>query len=461
MSTPRSRALAVASSVLLGTFAAVTNAQCPPVRVVSPEGADAYRFGTAVASNASEGGNQWVIVENGRVWAYDLMDGQLFLRQELRMPHPFASEFFGGTVAIEGDRLVVGAWSVQWPDRPDVVGGAFAYDLVDGRWVHSGDLKPPTDLSGAGTGAAVTIDGGTVLARGGPDRSVIIYEPRNGGWDARQTILPPSGVTADADFGYPIAASHGWLFVAANRDSSVASLGGSVFAYHRDTEGVYQLVQKIDGPASASFPVGQFGWDLDFDGRTLAIGAQSSFPAFDDQGVTFVFELEDGTWTPRQALTHRGAQARDAFGPEVAVEGDRMLVVAWRERTSRSDSMVYAFERGADGLWRQGARLLPTPTLHAVFYGADITLHGDYGLITAHRECEPGSSDQTGAAYLFDLSCYECPDLDADDRLTVFDYLEFMRAFDAGEPIADMDNDGELTIADFLAFQDAFAVGCP
>lgn len=65
------------------------------------------------------------------------------------------------------------------------------------------------------------------------------------------------------------------------------------------------------------------------------------------------------------------------------------------------------------------------------------------------------------AAYLFDLSCYECPDLDGDDRLTVFDYLEFLRAFEAGEPIADFDSDGELTIADFLAFQDAFAVGCP
>lgn len=65
------------------------------------------------------------------------------------------------------------------------------------------------------------------------------------------------------------------------------------------------------------------------------------------------------------------------------------------------------------------------------------------------------------AASRFDLSCDECPDLDADDRLTVFDYLEFMRAFEAGEPIADFDNDGELTVADFLAFQDAFAVGCP
>ncbi|MFI4917356.1 MAG: GC-type dockerin domain-anchored protein [Phycisphaerales bacterium JB060] len=45
--------------------------------------------------------------------------------------------------------------------------------------------------------------------------------------------------------------------------------------------------------------------------------------------------------------------------------------------------------------------------------------------------------------------------------LTVFDSLEFLRAFDAGEAIADFDNDGQLTIADFLAFQNAFAVGCP
>jgi hypothetical protein len=51
-------------------------------------------------------------------------------------------------------------------------------------------------------------------------------------------------------------------------------------------------------------------------------------------------------------------------------------------------------------------------------------------------------------------------DLDADGELTIFDFLAFQTAFDAGEMAADYDGDGSLTIFDFLAFQNAFDAGC-
>ncbi|MFI4881662.1 MAG: GC-type dockerin domain-anchored protein [Phycisphaerales bacterium JB064] len=51
-------------------------------------------------------------------------------------------------------------------------------------------------------------------------------------------------------------------------------------------------------------------------------------------------------------------------------------------------------------------------------------------------------------------------DLDADGELTVFDFLAFQNAFDAGQLAADYDRDGSLTIFDFLAFQNAFDDGC-
>jgi hypothetical protein len=240
-------------------------------------------------------------------------------------------------------------------------------------------------------------------------------------------------------------------------------MAGVVFAYRRGTDGTYELVQRIDGHSlGVGDEIGLFGLAVGFDGRTLAIGAGSSTIDFEQQGAVFVYELDSGLWTRTQTLTPHTAFRRQAFGIyQVAVDGDRLIVHANGQRTARVDGAVYAFERTAAGVWRQSARLLPNPPYHAADYGYRMALHGDLALIGAYRECEGPGTDATGAAYLFDLSCYECPDLDADDRLTVFDSLEFLRAFDAGEPIADMDNDGELTVADFLAFQDAFAVGCP
>jgi|GEM_PF-3076591 len=56
----------------------------------------------------------------------------------------------------------------------------------------------------------------------------------------------------------------------------------------------------------------------------------------------------------------------------------------------------------------------------------------------------------------------ECvADFDGDGELTLFDFLAYQNAFDAGDASADLDGDGELTLFDFLAFQNAFAAGCP
>jgi predicted outer membrane repeat protein len=52
-------------------------------------------------------------------------------------------------------------------------------------------------------------------------------------------------------------------------------------------------------------------------------------------------------------------------------------------------------------------------------------------------------------------------DLDGDGTLSIFDFLAFQTAFDAGDlEVADFDGDGALTLFDFLAFQTAFAAGC-
>ncbi|MEQ9097298.1 MAG: GC-type dockerin domain-anchored protein [Phycisphaerales bacterium] len=57
-----------------------------------------------------------------------------------------------------------------------------------------------------------------------------------------------------------------------------------------------------------------------------------------------------------------------------------------------------------------------------------------------------------------DLSCYA--DFDEDGDLTIFDFLAFQNAFDAGDLAADCDEDGDLTLFDFLCYQNAFDAGC-
>ncbi|MEQ8846017.1 MAG: GC-type dockerin domain-anchored protein [Phycisphaerales bacterium] len=456
---------AIAPLCLVSTIAAagsVATAQCPPVRFVSPDGPDADRFAGAITSNAGQGGGQWAIEETNQVWAYELVDGRLELRQALRAPVPFFTSLFGYSMDMHGDRLVVGVWSAAWPDRPRSTGGAFVFDLVDGQWIPTAEIRPPLDLAIDAAGGRVAVEGDTIFAGGGSGSPpIIVYEPAPGEpdrWIEVQRLEGPIAIV----WGLPIVPHGDWVFVGAHRDDSVDRFGGSVFVYRRDAAGRYQQVQKIDGPDEAPYTVRYFGQSLDTDGRTLAIGALGAAPESDSQGAVFVYELEGERWTRRQTLTHRGAQEADVLGAsQLRVDGDRLLAVAIGDRSGRAGGMVYAFERTAAGLWRQSARLLPNSPDGARQYGGNMALHGDLALVGASGERVLPSADRVGAAYLFDLSCYACPDLDGDDRLTVFDSLEFLRAFQAGEAIADFDNDGQLTALDFLAFQDAFAVGCP
>jgi len=60
-----------------------------------------------------------------------------------------------------------------------------------------------------------------------------------------------------------------------------------------------------------------------------------------------------------------------------------------------------------------------------------------------------------------DVSVFTCyADFDGDGQLTIFDFLGFQNAFDAGDDRADCDEDGSLTIFDFLCFQNLFDIGC-
>jgi hypothetical protein len=466
MTTPRSLVLSGCFATL-ACVAGAAHAQCPPVRFVSPDGAEAREFGGPLAMSPTADGYRVAIGQDGSVWAFDLVDGELVGGQEFTAPFVDTSFLFGVAVDIQGERMAIGARRVYWPGRTTSVGGSAVYDRVDGAWLFTGVLRPPLPVTTESAASRPLIDGDTIIGAGGVQGSIIVYKRSPveiDGWAPVQIIERPVGMAADSWFGFDIAAKDGWLFIGAFNDDILPTFSnaGSVTVYRRQADGTYDLVQKIDGPDMGPHDIRSFGRTIDFDGTTLAVAGFRVLPSREYQGIVHILELDSGLWRLRQALAHHPVRDGQGFGSyAVRVDGDRLVAQLWRDRTPRSDHVAVAFERTDDGVWRQSARLLPTPIYHAGQYGGYLALHGDDVLVSSSQECDGPGLPNTGAAYLFDLSCYACPDLDADDVLTVYDSLEFLRAFDAGEPIADMDGDGDLTIADFLAFQDAFAVGCP
>lgn len=52
-------------------------------------------------------------------------------------------------------------------------------------------------------------------------------------------------------------------------------------------------------------------------------------------------------------------------------------------------------------------------------------------------------------------------DFDNNGTVDTLDFLAFLNAFSAGDPIADANHDGTVNTLDFLFFLNAFNIGCP
>ncbi|MEO1008262.1 MAG: S8 family serine peptidase [Planctomycetota bacterium] len=83
---------------------------------------------------------------------------------------------------------------------------------------------------------------------------------------------------------------------------------------------------------------------------------------------------------------------------------------------------------------------------------------GGAGVIFSLRDTDGVKQVVSAGDLSRDLACPA--DFDGDGELSIFDFLAFQNAFDAGDPSADFDGDGSLSIFDFLAFQNAFDAGC-
>ncbi len=181
-------------------------------------------------------------------------------------------------------------------------------------------------------------------------------------------------------------------------------------------------------------------------------------------GASMQFDL--GDWRPGSSPRERTAQG--SWRHRLVFEIDRAARVDLSIRPSLFDDIeFFDYEpgrlTGPDGVIVSGP---PAPGVSSWIW--QLTLEPgrhtfeSFGAFEVSIGSVSGESDMAALDISFTgFSAPPCPaDFDADGALTIFDFLAFQNAFDAGEARADLDGDGELTIFDFLAFQTAFDGGC-
>jgi hypothetical protein len=234
---------------------------------------------------------------------------------------------YGRSFAIDGDVVVGGAPNSTPPDF-DACGGAYIHRRdAFGAWKQEAEIFPPDPEVGDFFGQTVAIEGNTAVVSAVKDvvggvrtGSVFVYVRSGTTWVLQQAITPPSGADLDY-FGFGLALRGDDLFIGAPGDDVLATNSGAVHIYKR--VGNTWTWQSVLRTTAASSPEEDaFGVVIDVEGDTLAVGACRE----NTVGAVRTYEEVGGTWTFNQVVTRPGGGSISQFGATLGVSGDSLIV---------------------------------------------------------------------------------------------------------------------------------------
>jgi trimeric autotransporter adhesin len=367
-----------------------------------------------------------------------------------------ADDWFGLSVALSGDTLVVGAPHEsssatgvngnQADNSMKDSGAVYVFTRTAGVWSQQAYLKASNTDAHDAFGYNVAIAGDTIAVgapfeesnatgvngdqadNSAPAGAAYVFTRAGGVW-TQQAYLKASNTGASDEFGIFVALADETLAVGAwGADPS-----GAVYVFTR-TDAVWSQQAHLNPPIFG----GGFGRWLALAGDTLAVGAPLESGAATgvngdeanntapEAGAVYVFTRTAGVWNKQAYLKASNTDAGDKFGQGLALDGNTLVVGARYEASAgngvngdQSDNnaphagAVYVFTRTA-GVWSQQAYLKASNAGANQNFGGSLALLGDVLAVGACLEDSDGTgingnqgnsnAPDSGAVYLFKRS---------------------------------------------------------
>lgn len=332
------------------------------------------------------------------------IDPLIYLEQKALASDGDGADTFGNSVAISGDTAVVGAYT----DTPNVnQGSAYVFVRSGSTWTQQAKLLASDGAASDYFGSSVAVSGNTILvgAQGAnvglnSDQGAAYVFIRSGTtWTQQQKLTASDGAASDY-FGLSVALDGETALIGAYYDTVGANANqGSAYVFIRSgaTWTQQQKLTASDGAASD-----WFGYSVALDGDTALVGAyKDDVGANPDQGSAYVFFRSGATWSQQQQLTYPSGTTTDYFGYSVALDGDTALVGAYYDDTLSyiNNGSAWVFVR--DGAtWSLQGGLIASDTASGDKFGVSVALSGDVALVGAYYD-QVGANSQQGSAYVF------------------------------------------------------------
>lgn len=397
------------------------NPASPVLALRKPNPASGDRFGGSLAISGTRvvvgvDEDRSVATNVGSAYVYDLggVTPQVPVAI-LRNPTTNSYDYFGASVAISGTRVVIGAYRNN--TKATAAGSAYVYDLDNGTpTAPILTLRNPSPGSNDYFGGSVAISGTRVIVGAGSDDypqavnagSAYVYDLGSAARTKPALTLSKFAPAMDDNFGNSVAISGMRLVVSASGDDTTGLNNGSVFRYDLGSPTPTEPVRMLDAPGPEADKL--FGASMAMSGTWLAVGA----PFQEGRaGRVYVYDLASATPSvPVFTLKNDYPLRGEGFGTSVAISGKRLVVGAPLDEVGAFvGGILYRATAGRAYVYDLGSTppTVPIATLTNPkpdgldYFGNAVAISGTQVAVGADRE---GSDEMYGAGsvYVYDLA---------------------------------------------------------
>jgi hypothetical protein len=324
---------------------------------------------TVVVGAPFEDGDGDALTDAGAVYVFVRAASGAWSQQALlRSSNLDSRDFFGMSVAIDGDTIVVGAIgeaSASGDPADDTLtraGAAYVFVRTGTSWAQQAYLKSPapgfSDLFGEvvaiaadtivvgarGEDSAAIGIGGDFANEGASGSGAAFVFVRSGTSWARQAYLKASNTGVGDAFGFNVAISGDTIAVSAPAEDSASATNpanngatdsGAVYVFTRSGSAWSQQAYLKASNTGAGDELGLFvaiagdtvvaGAPME-DGSSRGIGGDELDDGAPDSGAAYVFTRAGATWIQVEYVKASNSDPYDLFGLAIAIAGDVMIV---------------------------------------------------------------------------------------------------------------------------------------
>lgn len=298
-----------------------------------------------------------------------------FLRHVLRTES--TTDQFGTSVGVSGSIAIIGASGDNHAGF--ATGAAYLFDALGGGQLArlvAGDAQANDWF-----GASVAIDGDFALVGARRDNNndrvdagaAYVFDVNTG--SERYKLSASDGAAFD-ELGVSVAISGHIALVGAPFHDERGADAGAAYLFDLNTGQEINKLTAFDGLAGD-----QFGWSLAIDGDLAIIGARGHDGAAVDAGAAYVFDITTGDSLGR--LTASDASMNDGFGTSVALSNGLALVGSpHHDGTRPGAGAAYLFDTVND---LELGKILPVTEYPSIEFGSAVALDDKYGVISAPK----------------------------------------------------------------------------